>query len=105
MALALDRQERGLSERSAVQELEAQYGVRCVTILTLSELITALSGSWNGPGAPHGRAARGDARPTGQVRRHELRPLLLARGATRVDNVATWFADRIIVVCAAAWAR
>jgi orotate phosphoribosyltransferase len=52
VALALDRQERGLSERSAVQELEAQYGVRCVTILTLSELIGALSGSWSGPGAP-----------------------------------------------------
>lgn len=42
VALALDRQERGLSERSAVQEVEAHYGLRCVTILTLSELIAAL---------------------------------------------------------------
>ena len=43
VALALDRQERGLSERSAVQELEAHYGLRCVTILTLTELIAALT--------------------------------------------------------------
>ena len=45
VALALDRQERGLSERSAVQELEAHYGLRCVTILTLTELIAALTAS------------------------------------------------------------
>jgi orotate phosphoribosyltransferase len=43
VALALDRQERGLSERSAVQELEAHYGLRCITILTLTELIAALN--------------------------------------------------------------
>jgi orotate phosphoribosyltransferase len=43
VALALDRQERGQSERSAVQEMEAQYGVRCLTILSLSELIEALA--------------------------------------------------------------
>jgi orotate phosphoribosyltransferase len=42
VALALDRQERGLSERSAVQEMEAQYGLRCLAILTLDELIAAL---------------------------------------------------------------
>jgi orotate phosphoribosyltransferase len=42
VSLALDRQERGLSERSAVQEMEAQYGVRCLAIVTLSELIAAL---------------------------------------------------------------
>jgi orotate phosphoribosyltransferase len=42
VALALDRQERGLSQRSAVQEVESLYGLKCVTILTLSELITAL---------------------------------------------------------------
>jgi len=38
-------EERGLSERSAVQELEAHYGLRCVTILTLTELIAALTAS------------------------------------------------------------
>ena len=42
VALALDRQERGLSERSAVQEMSAQYGLRCLAILTLADLIAAL---------------------------------------------------------------
>lgn len=50
VALALDRQERGkergqeLGEgaRSAVQEVEAQFGLKCVSILTLSGLIGAL---------------------------------------------------------------
>ncbi len=41
--LALDRQERGESERSAVQELQERYGLRCVSIITLAELIEALS--------------------------------------------------------------
>jgi orotate phosphoribosyltransferase len=41
--LALDRQERGLGERSAVQELEATFGVRCVSIITLADLIEALA--------------------------------------------------------------
>ena len=50
VALALDRQERGLSERSAVQEMEAQYGLRCITILTLRELIAALEAPHAGPG-------------------------------------------------------
>ena len=41
--LALDREERGRGERSAVQEMQADYGVRCVSIITLGELIEALS--------------------------------------------------------------
>ena len=41
--LALDREERGRGERSAVQEIQADYGVRCVSIVTLGELIEALS--------------------------------------------------------------
>jgi len=41
--LALDRQERGLGEKSAVQELEANFGVRCVSIITLADLIEALA--------------------------------------------------------------
>jgi len=45
VALALDRQERGQSERSAVQEVEAEFGVRCVSIVTLTDLIDALSES------------------------------------------------------------
>jgi orotate phosphoribosyltransferase len=47
--LALDRQERGLAERSAVQELEAREGVRCVSIVTLDELIDALARARPGP--------------------------------------------------------
>ncbi len=43
VALALDRQERGLSEQSAVQEVESHFGLRCVAILSLSELIGALA--------------------------------------------------------------
>jgi orotate phosphoribosyltransferase len=43
VALALDRQERGQGELSAVQELEAQQGLKCVSVLTLAELIDALS--------------------------------------------------------------
>jgi orotate phosphoribosyltransferase len=42
VALALDRQEKGQSARSAVQEVESLYGLKCVTILTLAELIAAL---------------------------------------------------------------
>ncbi len=41
--LALDRQERGEGEHSAVQEMEARFGVRCVSVVTLAELIEALS--------------------------------------------------------------
>ncbi|HVN98642.1 MAG TPA: orotate phosphoribosyltransferase [Steroidobacteraceae bacterium] len=43
VALALDRQERGQGERSAVQEVESAYGLRCVSILTLGGLIDALA--------------------------------------------------------------
>jgi len=41
--LALDRQERGLGDQSAVQELEANFGLRCVSIITLADLIEALA--------------------------------------------------------------
>ena len=50
VALALDRQERGRGAASAVQELEQQQGLQCVSIVTLTELIEALSGP------PDGRA-------------------------------------------------
>jgi orotate phosphoribosyltransferase len=43
VALALDRQERGQGVRSAVQELEAEHGVRCVSVVTLAELIETLA--------------------------------------------------------------
>jgi orotate phosphoribosyltransferase len=41
--LALDRQERGLGAKSAAQELEAEHGIRCVSILTLDSLVEALA--------------------------------------------------------------
>jgi orotate phosphoribosyltransferase len=43
VALALDRQERGEGELTAVQEVEQQHGLRCVSIVTLADLIEALS--------------------------------------------------------------
>jgi orotate phosphoribosyltransferase len=49
VALALDRQERGQGERSAVQELEAEQGLKCVSVITLAALIEALS---SGAGQP-----------------------------------------------------
>jgi orotate phosphoribosyltransferase len=48
--LALDRQERGQGDRSAVQEIYAAHGVPCVSILTLGELLAALENP------PDGRA-------------------------------------------------
>jgi orotate phosphoribosyltransferase len=49
VALALDRQERGQGERSAVQELEAEHGLKCVSVITLATLIEALSSGGSGP--------------------------------------------------------
>jgi orotate phosphoribosyltransferase len=43
VALALDRQERGQGSLSAVQDIESQYGLKCVSVVTLAELIEALS--------------------------------------------------------------
>jgi orotate phosphoribosyltransferase len=42
VALALDRQERGRGALSAVQEVQAEFGLDCVSILTLGGLIEAL---------------------------------------------------------------
>ena len=43
VALALDRQERGQGALSAVQEVEQTEGLRCVSIITLADLIEALT--------------------------------------------------------------
>jgi orotate phosphoribosyltransferase len=48
VALALDREERGQGSRSAVQELERAERLRCVSIVTLSDLIEALTGTGEG---------------------------------------------------------
>ncbi|HWZ62139.1 MAG TPA: orotate phosphoribosyltransferase [Steroidobacteraceae bacterium] len=49
VALALDRQERGRGTLSAVQELERDQSLKCVSIVTLSDLIEALSRPVSGP--------------------------------------------------------
>jgi orotate phosphoribosyltransferase len=43
--IALDRQERGSGERSAVQEVESVLGVRVISIVGLAELIAHLEDS------------------------------------------------------------
>jgi orotate phosphoribosyltransferase len=43
VALALDRQERGTGALTAVQEVEQSHGLKCVSIVTLADLIEALS--------------------------------------------------------------
>jgi orotate phosphoribosyltransferase len=48
VALALDRQERGQGLRSAVQELEAEHGLKCVSVITLADLIETLSSGGGG---------------------------------------------------------
>jgi orotate phosphoribosyltransferase len=48
VALALDRQERGQGTRSAVQELESEHGLKCVSVITLVALIEALSSGSGG---------------------------------------------------------
>ena len=45
VALALDRQERGQGTQSAVQEVSAQFGLRCISILTLADLIDTFATS------------------------------------------------------------
>jgi orotate phosphoribosyltransferase len=48
VALALDRQERGQGTSSAVQEIESQQGLTCVSVVTLADLIETLSQPING---------------------------------------------------------
>jgi len=43
VALALDRQERGQGPLSAVQEVERSEALRCVSIITLADLVEALA--------------------------------------------------------------
>ena len=44
MLIALDRKERGTGERSAVQELQAQFGVPVVAIATLDDVMAFIAG-------------------------------------------------------------
>jgi len=43
VVIALDRQERGLDERSAVQEVESEYGLPVAAIARLDELVSYLA--------------------------------------------------------------
>jgi orotate phosphoribosyltransferase len=55
VALALDRQERGQGAQSAVQEVSSQFGLRCISILTLADLIDTFA---RAPGEMAGDAVR-----------------------------------------------
>ena len=44
VVIALDRQERGQSELSAVQEVERNYGIPVISVASLTDLIDYLSG-------------------------------------------------------------
>jgi orotate phosphoribosyltransferase len=48
VVLALDRQERGQGTLTAVQEVEKEHGLRCVSIVTLDDLIDTLSRAADG---------------------------------------------------------
>jgi orotate phosphoribosyltransferase len=48
VALALDRQERGQGALTAVQEVEKEHGLKCVSIVTLADLIETLSRAADG---------------------------------------------------------
>jgi orotate phosphoribosyltransferase len=48
VALALDRQERGQGPLTAVQEVEKEHGLACVSIVTLTDLIDTLSRAADG---------------------------------------------------------
>lgn len=56
VVLALDRQERGQGSRSAVQEVTEAFGVPCVSIVTLADLIESLA-----PGSDAGNAGADEA--------------------------------------------
>ena len=48
IAVAMDRQERGAGELSAIQEVERDYGVPVISIIQLDHIIGYLESSYNG---------------------------------------------------------
>jgi len=50
VVLALDRQERGVGRQSAVQEVQANYGIPVVRIITLDHLIEYMEAGGDGDG-------------------------------------------------------
>ncbi len=51
VVFALDRQERGQGALSATQEIEQEHGIPCVSVVTLADLIEALSRPQDGRAA------------------------------------------------------
>jgi orotate phosphoribosyltransferase len=45
VVISLDRQEKGRSERSAIQEIEDTHGIRVISIATLTDLLEYMGGS------------------------------------------------------------
>lgn len=45
IVVAMDRQEKGQGEQSAIQEIEQQYGIRVISIITLGDIIDFLQGA------------------------------------------------------------
>ena len=70
MLIALDREERGQGERSAVQEVQETFGLPVVSVLRLRDLMAHLeaAGDERGAARPCG--------PTGTATECETRPCL-----------------------------
>ena len=64
LVVAVDRQERGNAEQSALSELGAEFGVPCFAIATIDEIVAALTGA--------GRA-RLDDELRGRIREYRAR--------------------------------
>jgi len=45
LVVAVDRQERGSAEKSALAELESEFGMPCFAIATIDEIVAALTGA------------------------------------------------------------
>ncbi|WP_426991891.1 orotate phosphoribosyltransferase [Methylomonas sp. CM2] len=44
VVIALDRQEKGQNQRSAVQEVESQFGIQVLPIITLADIVVFIEG-------------------------------------------------------------
>lgn len=58
VVIALDRQERGQGETSAVQEVESRLGMPVVSIVTLEQVLTYLQTQGDASLEPHAKAIR-----------------------------------------------
>ncbi|NYS61077.1 orotate phosphoribosyltransferase [Vreelandella salicampi] len=56
--IALDRQERGQGEQSAIQEVETTYGIPVVSIVTLAQVLAYLEAHAGPEMQPHAEAIR-----------------------------------------------